>query len=61
MLPNNHETLDSAVSYGVGTTAILLSEIASYAEPIALIMGCGVVLLRFLYDGLRLYRLWKNK
>lgn len=61
MLPNNHETLDSAVSYGLGGGAIFLSTLAQYAEPLALIIGCGVVLLRFIYDGIRLYRLWINK
>ena len=55
------EAVDSAISYGLGGGAIFLAKIAEFAEPLALIIGCGVVVLRFIYDAIRLYRLWKNK
>lgn len=58
------ETLDSATSYGVGTLGIsmgTLLDVSQAAQAIALILGCFVVLIRLVHDGMNLYRAWKKK
>ena len=58
------ETLDSATSYGVGGLSIsmgTLIEISQGAQAIAMILGCFVVAIRLIHDGMNLYRVWKKK
>lgn len=63
-LQQHHESIDSAVSYGVGAAGIALSNIdivAHTAQSVALILGAVVVAVRLVHDLIRLYRFWKNK
>lgn len=57
------EVVDSAASYGIGGSAIVLSlaEIATIAQHIALILGCIIVVIRLIHDAIGLYRRIKNK
>lgn len=58
------ETVQSVVSYGLGggvSIAAILADVANYAQAIGIILGCLVIFIRFIHDGIRLYRLWKNK
>jgi len=58
------EAIDSATSYSIGGGSVVLAsmvEIAHYAQAMAIIFGCIIAALRLAYDGVRLYRLWKDK
>jgi hypothetical protein len=53
----------AAVSYGSGMLAVVLGhllEIATWAQAIAVILGCLVVAVRLAHDVLRLYRAWRG-
>ncbi|MCK5519060.1 MAG: hypothetical protein KAI61_06570 [Alphaproteobacteria bacterium] len=59
-----HAVVESGTSYliaGGVPLAASLADIASTAQSIAIILGCGVVFLRLIYDGFKLYRYLKEK
>lgn len=63
MLEQHQETINGVTSYSIGGSAIALSlaNISTLAQQVALILGCVVVIIRVVYDGIALYRRIKNK
>lgn len=54
-----HAVAESGISYSIAggiPIAANLADIASTAQSIAIILGCGVIFLRLIYDGFKLYR-----
>jgi hypothetical protein len=59
-----HEIAQSATSYGVSGTAIIiawLTDAASVAGALAIILACIAAFFRMCYDGIRLWRYWRGK
>ena len=58
------EIIDSAASYGVGGTALIianLADLANIAQAITVILACLVVGVRLAHDSIKLYRYWRGK
>lgn len=58
------ETVSATLSYtagGAGVGGSLLMDAANYAEAWALILGCMILFLRLIYDGVRLCRYIRDK
>lgn len=58
------EIIDSATSYGLGWMALMLaslSDIAAAAQAVTVVLACLVVLVRLVYDGLKLWRYWRSR
>jgi hypothetical protein len=58
------EIVDSATSYGLGWMAVMLAtllDVAATAQAITVVLACLVVLVRLAYDGLKLWRYWRNR
>lgn len=65
---NTHENVQATISYGAGCFGIFLGKCGDMlkmsgemAQDLALIIGCGVIIIRFLHDGLRFIRYAFNK
>lgn len=59
-----HETADSMTSYAIGGGSVFIAslvEVATYAQSIAIILGCLVVAIRLVHDSVRLIRYLKEK
>lgn len=54
----NHEFVDSVLSYGGGSTLIVasLSDIATFAQQVGIILGCLLVVIKLIYDIMKLRR-----
>lgn len=64
LIEQKHEMVQSAISYGTGGGLIglaPLADAASAAQSWALILGCIVVAIRLIHDGIALYRYIKGK
>lgn len=53
------EHLDSAVSYGVGGAGVLMA-LNDIAKTGTLLVGLVVIVMRAIYDGIKLYRFIKK-
>ena len=64
MVEQKTHGVDSIVSYAAGGGLFAFSsfaEIVTYAQQIGIILGCLVVLVRLVHDGMKLYHYIKNK
>jgi hypothetical protein len=52
--------MGSVVSYAVGTIGLLVS-FSEDIQAITLLVSLGVLLIRFVYDGIRLWRYIRRK
>lgn len=62
-MPKN-AVAESGTSYliaGGVPVAANLADIASTAQSVAIILGCGVIFFRLIYDGIKLYRYLREK
>lgn len=57
------EKTEAISSYSIGASAIAISlaDISTIAQHVALILGCIVVAIRVVHDGIGLVRRIKNK
>ncbi len=58
------QTIDSATSYTIGGTGLLISQltdVATFAQAITVILACVVVAIRLVHDAVKLYRFWRNR
>jgi len=55
------ENLDSAISYSVGGLGVAIAHLAEQAQHITLIVAMVIVIIRAVYDGVRLYRYLKSR
>lgn len=58
-----NDKIEAAASYSIGGSAIAISlaDISTMAQHVALILGCIVVAIRVVHDGIGLIRRIKNK
>lgn len=58
-----NEKVDSIASYSIGGSAIAISlaDISTLAQHVALILGCVVVAIRVIHDGIGLVRRFHDK
>lgn len=62
------DNIDSATSYSIAGGSYFMAKLyehnladyAAAAHDIAMIVACGIVIIRFIYDGIRLVRYIKN-
>lgn len=57
------QAVEGFISYGAGagTIALSLTELATVAQQVGIILGCIVVALRLIHDAVMLYRKLKEK
>jgi len=62
-MADKSEIVQSVQSYAIGSGGVMLASlvhIADYAQALAIILGCVVVTVRLVHDGLRLIRYIKK-
>lgn len=63
MIDQKQELIQSAASYTIGGGSIsmaFLIDAAEVAQALAIIFGCGVVMVRFLHDVMMFWRKWRD-
>lgn len=66
----SHDSVQSVYAYMTAGASVgvakaidtpLLEHVTDQAQDITIIIACGVIALRFVYDAVKLYRFIKNK
>lgn len=54
------EAAESAISYSVGGASIILAHCIESAQIVTVVCGVLIVIIRLVYDAIKLYRLFKG-